>query len=86
MPEHELLIDPFRTVYAVDCRVEGATLHCGALYVEPQNPFQDIRLSDNRASVDVRLPQDLVDQPTLRKGWDVSLPIIKHHEQVQRSV
>lgn len=85
-PEHDLLIDPFQSVYAVDCRIEGDTLHCGALYVEPRNPFQLIRLADNVASVDVSLPPELVDQPTLQKGWNVKLSIVNAHEQVQRSV
>lgn len=84
-PEHDLLTDPFNSVYAVNCRVEGTTLHCGALYVEPRNPFKLIRLADSRASVDVELPEDLIDQPTLRKGWEVKLKIASH-EQVQHSV
>lgn len=83
-PEHDLLIDPFKTIYAVNCRVEGATLHCGALLVEPQNPFKIIRLADTSATLDVTLPDELVDQPTLRKGWDVTLPILNPDEQVQR--
>lgn len=85
-PEHDLLTDPFQSVYAVNCRIEGDTLHCGALYVEPQNPFQLIRLSDNSASLDVELPDDLVNQSSLKKGWDVKLHIASIHEQVQHSV
>ena len=81
-PEHDLLTDPFQSVYAVNCRVEGTTLHCGALYVEPRNPFQLIRLADNRASVDVQLPEDLIDQPTAQYGWDLQLPIKGSYEQV----
>jgi hypothetical protein len=86
MSKHELLIDPFKTIYAVNCKVEGTTLHCGAIYVEPRNPFQVIRLSDNSASLDLTLPEELIDQPTLRKGWDITLPIKQTHEQIQRSV
>jgi hypothetical protein len=83
MPEHDLLIDPLRTVFAVNCKVEGATLHCGALYVEPRVPFQVIRLSDNAASIDVSLPDELVNQPTVTTGWSVQLPIKVIHEQVR---
>lgn len=86
MPEHELLKDPFGAIYAVNCKVEGTTLHCGAIYVEPQNPFELIRLSDNSASLDVTLPAELVNQPTLKKGWDIQLPINAIHEQVQHPV
>lgn len=85
-PEHDLLTDPFNSVYAVNCQVDGTTLHCGAIYVEPRNPFQVIRLSDNHASLDVQLPEELVDQPTLRKGWNVKLQITQPHEQVQHSL
>ena len=85
-PEHAMLQDPFKTVYAINCHVEDTTLHCGALYVEPRNPFQVIRLSDNSASLDVVLPEELVDQPTLRKGWDVELTITATHDKVQHSL
>lgn len=80
MSQHDLLIDPFRTVYAVNCKVEGTTLHCGALYVEPQNPFQLIRLADNAAKIDVSLPDELLNQPTPTTGWAVQLPIQAIHE------
>jgi hypothetical protein len=29
--QHDLLVNPFKTIFAVNCRVEGTTLHCGAL-------------------------------------------------------
>lgn len=86
MPEHDLLTDPFNSIYAVNCKVEGTTLHCGAIYVEPRNPFHLIRLSDKSASLDVTLPEELVNQPTLCKGWDIELPIKQAHEQVQHPV
>lgn len=82
MPEHELLTDAFNSIYAVNCRVEGTTLHCGALYVEPRNPFQVIRLSDNHASLDVELPPELVDQPDGIRAWNLELNI-KTHEQIR---
>ena len=83
MPEHELLIDPFHCVYAVNCKVEDATLHCGALYVEAGHRHQLIRLSDKSARLDVQLPDELLDQPTPKRGWNVDLPIVTNHEQVQ---
>jgi hypothetical protein len=81
-PEHELLIDPFRSVYAVNCRVEGETLHCGALYVEPQNPFDRIRLAYGDASIEVELPPELINQPLPHRAWQVALPI--SDEQVRQ--
>jgi hypothetical protein len=62
--QHDLLVNPFKTIFAVNCRVEGTTLHCGALYVDPRNPFHIIRLADNSATLDVSLPEELIDQPT----------------------
>lgn len=71
----DLLVDPAHTVYAVNCRVEGAALHCGALYVEPQIPFQLIRLTHKSASIDIELPEELRDLPTPARAWEVALRI-----------
>lgn len=80
MEHHELLQDPFNSIYAVNCRVEGDALHCGALYVEPGNPFPVIRLSDSHVSLEVKLPDELINQPTMRKGWNVQLRLSPDHE------
>ena len=73
--EHELLVDPFRSVYAVNCRVEGSTLYCGALYVEPQHPFRLIRLAYGDASIEVELPAELINQSVPSRAWQVALPL-----------
>lgn len=78
--QHDLLVDPFKTIFAINCRVEDATLHCGALYVDPGNPFRVIRLADSSATLDVCLPEDLVDQPTAVTGWAIQLPIKPRNE------
>lgn len=75
MPEHDLLRDPFNSIYAVNCRIEDTTLHCGALYVEPQNPFQLIRLADSTVTLDVELPEESMNQATPLCAWAVTLPI-----------
>jgi hypothetical protein len=75
MTQHDILIDPAHTVYAVNCKVEGSTLHCGALYVEPLNPFQIIRLSHNGANLDVQLPDEALNQPVPTRAWSIALPI-----------
>ena len=59
---YDLLLDPFNTVFAIDCTLQGKTLHCGALYVSPQVPFDFIRLAGNGATIDVVFPEQLRNQ------------------------
>jgi len=73
--QHDILIDPINTVFAVDCRIEGSTLHCGALYLEPLVQSQFIRLAYADATVEIELPPELVNQPTPFRAWQVALPI-----------
>lgn len=79
-------MNPTRTVYAVNCQIKEQRLSCGALYVETNHVHEVIRLSDSSAKLDVRLPTDLLDQPTPKVGWNVELPILNTDEQVQHSV
>ena len=72
---HTLLIDQPPTVFAVNCRVEGSTLHCGALYLEPLILGQSIRLADESATLSVTIPSELLNQPSPYRAWDVELPI-----------
>jgi hypothetical protein len=72
---HDLLLNPINTVYAVNCRVEGSTLNCGALYLEPLIPSQHIRLAYNDASLDVELPLELLNLPDATRAWEVDLPL-----------
>lgn len=78
MTEHDLLIDPANTVFAVNCRVEGSTLHCGALYLEPAIPFKLTRLAYNDVKFDVELPDELLNQPQPTRSWEIPLKI-RHH-------
>lgn len=73
--QHDLLIDPINTVFAVNCVVEGSTLHCGALYLEPLVQSQFIRLASSDASVEIEIPSELVNQTTPYRAWQVTLPI-----------
>ena len=79
---HDLLIDPINTVFAINCRIEDSTLHCGALYLEPLIQSQSIRLAYGEASIQVELPFELLQQSTPYVGWNVELPIT--HEQVRK--
>lgn len=73
--EHDLLFDRDNTVYAVNCRVEGPALHCGALYLEPLIPRQFIRISDSGATVEIELPAEMLNQPSAFRAWNIDLPI-----------
>ena len=73
--QSSLLSDSEHTVFAVDCRVEGSTLHCGALYLEPLIRHQSIRLADERATLSVDVPSELLNQPIPFRAWNVELPI-----------
>ncbi len=73
--QHDLLIDPLNTVFAVNCREEGSTLHCGALYLEPLIQSQFIRLAYGGVNIEVELPPELVNQPTPFRAWEVELPV-----------
>jgi len=73
--QHDLLIDPINTVFAVNCREEGNTLHCGALYLEPLVQAQFIRLAYEGVSIQVELPLELVQQTEPYRAWDIALPI-----------
>lgn len=86
MTRFDLLVDPAHTVYAVNCRVEGSTLHCGALYLEPGIPFQVIRLSHDGASLDVELPLEVRDRPTPTKAWEIPLNIVSDGQIREPSV
>lgn len=76
--QHDLLTDEDSRVYAVNCQVEDAALHCGALYLEPQIPDQFIRLAYDSGSIEVELPTELVGQMTAMMAWDTTL-LIRHH-------
>jgi hypothetical protein len=80
---HDVLCDPAHTIWGVHCRVDGAALHCGALYVGPLIPFHLIRLADSCATIDVELPEELRNLSSAVRLWDVALPIVTH-EQVRQ--
>jgi hypothetical protein len=72
---HDLLLDPINTVFAINCKEEGATLHCGALYLEPLVQSSSITLTYKDAKLQVELPPELVNQTTPYRAWSVELPI-----------
>lgn len=75
MSQHDLLLGVANTVYAVDCHVDKDTLHCGGLYIEPGLEHSVIRLSDNTASIDVTLPDELLHQEEPIRLWGTHLEL-----------
>ena len=73
--QHDLLMDAAHMVFAVNCQVQGDSLHCGALYLEPLVPFKSIRLAYETASVMVELPDELVNQTEPFRSWAIELPL-----------
>jgi hypothetical protein len=71
--QRDLLTDPSKRIYAVNCTLERDYVHVGALYAEPGIPDFVIRLSDSDASVAVELPVELVQQTTSTRAWNVTL-------------
>jgi len=76
MSNHDLLIDRFATVFAVnaDFDEEEQVLTVGALYLEPDLSFSNIRISDRAANIEIELPQDLLNVPAAQKAWNIQLP------------
>ena len=72
---HDLLIDPINTVFAVNCQEEGATLHCGAIYLEPLVQSSTITLAYKTAKIEVELPLELINQTMPFRAWSIDLPI-----------
>lgn len=75
--QHDILIDPINTVFAVNCSVEDSALHCGALYLEPLVQSHRIRLAYGDARYEIELPPELVNQSVPFKSWDVDLKLIR---------
>ena len=74
--QHDLLIDRFATIFAVNSTfdVEEGVLTIGALYLEPDLSFSNIRISDRTANIEIELPPDLLNVPTAQKAWNIQLP------------
>jgi len=76
MSNHDLLIDRFATVFAVNCdfNEDESTLTIGALYLEPSLSFSNIRISDRTANIEIEIPEDLLNVSQAQKAWNIQLP------------
>ena len=80
----DLLLNPIRLVWAVNCQVEEDSIRIGALYLEPQIPDQIIRLSSGSDIFDIVLPEELLRSEQSFRAWNIELPLHTHDEQVRQ--
>ena len=76
MRNHDLLIDRFATVFAVNCEFdeEEEAITIGALYLEPDQRFSKITLTDRSATIEIELPPELLEVQAAQKAWNIQLP------------
>ena len=75
--QYDLLLNPGRFCWAVNCVVEEGSVRIGALYLEPNVPDPNIRLTDGSDIFDVVLPEEYVRQPVSMRAWSVELPFLQ---------
>ena len=75
MSNHDLLIDRFATIFAVNCEFdeEDETLTIGALYLEPEQQYSNIRITDRNANIEIELPKELLKVQAAQKAWNIQL-------------
>ena len=76
MSSHDLLIDRFATVFAVNCEFdeEEEVLQIGALYLGPEQHFRKLRVTDRTLNIEIELPSELLDVQAAQKAWNIQLP------------
>ena len=75
-----MLLDPFFRVFLVDCLIseDFTMLECGGAYLEPNVPFEVIRLSDKKTPImDVRLPDEIRNLTDPIKMWSTTFEIVE---------
>ena len=76
--QFDLLLNPGRFAWAVNCTVDEDSVRIGALYLEPNVPDQFIRLESGSDIFDVVLPEEYVRQDQSLRAWNVELPLNQH--------
>lgn len=76
MTNHDLLVDRFATVFAVNCEFdeEEEIMTIGALYLEADLRFSNITLTDRSATIEIELPPELLEVQASQKAWNIQLP------------
>lgn len=78
--QFDLMLNPGRFAWAVNVMVEEeeGTVRIGALYLEPNVPDPNIRLTHGSDIFDVVLPEEFVRRGENLRAWNVELPLLKH--------
>lgn len=71
----DLLLNPGRFAWAVNCFVEEDSVRIGALYLEPNVPDQFIRLESGSDIFDVVLPAEFLNRSDPLRTWNCVLPL-----------
>ena len=79
---YDLLTDEGNVVFGINAFVSEDSVKFGAFYLPPGVVSTVMRLAYKDVSLDVELPDELLNQTTAFVGWDVELPLLLH-EQVR---
>ena len=73
--QFDLLLNPGRFAWAINCWVEEDTVRIGALYLEPDVPTPNIRLQSGGDIFEAILPEELLRQENAQRAWNITLPL-----------
>ena len=73
--QYDLLLNPGRFAWAVNCRADEDSVRIGALYLEPHVPSQLIRLESGSDVFDVVLPAEFLKRSEPLRAWNCVLPL-----------
>ena len=73
--QFDLLLNPGRFAWAINCWVEEGTIRIGALYLEPDVPTPNIRLQSGGDIFEAILPDELLRQENAQRAWNITLPL-----------
>jgi len=80
MKSQDLLLGVANTIYAINCHIENKKLHCGALYLEPDQVHKTIRLANNDASIWIQLPDEVLNQSYPIRMWSTTFEVTHEFE------
>lgn len=80
----DLFTDAINQVTAIDCRIDENMIHVGAIYLESETPYDQIRISNGERSFYIHLPEDLLHKPDAYYGWNLRFDITETETQEAR--
>ena len=73
---YDLLRNPINSMWAINCFIEEDTVRIGALFLEPNCPTPNIRLTHDDESIMVTLPEEYLRRTEALRAWNVELPFV----------